>query len=223
MGILGIKSENLHCGIGEPLEAAENHLGLERNRLVAAEQLALERAHSSLDLLHLLENLGAAGRTYASLVAESLGNVIDGTAANVRETVHTLQLRVQERLLVIRVVASNVEGGAVNAYAVQDLDGVVQELVEVDRAGQGNMSEVSLALQVRVLAGRANLPALDHAQTSIKDTARNRVVSLMGLVGCDLYHRTAEDFLGGGNTELDTHDRHCILIRLSRNIFSDPF
>jgi hypothetical protein len=41
----------------------------------------------------------------------------------------------------------------------------------------------------------------------------------MGLVGCDLHHRTAEDFLGGGNTELDTHDRHCILIRLSRNIF----
>lgn len=135
MGVLRIKAENLHCGIGEPLEASENHLGLERNRLIAAEQLALERAHSSLDLLHLLENLGAAGRTYASLVAESLGNVIDGAAANVRETVHTLQLRVQKRLLVIRVVTSDVEGGAVNAYTVQDLDGVIKKLVEVDRAG----------------------------------------------------------------------------------------
>ena len=31
VGILGIKPKNLHCGIGEPLEAAENHLGLERN------------------------------------------------------------------------------------------------------------------------------------------------------------------------------------------------
>ena len=78
---------------------------------------------------------------------------------------------------------------------------------------------MALALKVRMLAGRTHLPALNHAQTSIKDSTRNGVVSLVGLVGRNLNHRTAEDFLGGGNTELDTHDRHCILIRLSRNIF----
>lgn len=116
-------------------------------------------------------------------------------------------------------MAADVECGAVNADTVQDLDGVIKELIEVDWTGEGNVTEMALALQVRVLTSRANLPALDHAQTSIKHTTRNWIVSLMGLVGCDLHHRTAEDFLGGGNTELDTHDRHCILIRLSRNIF----
>jgi len=99
VGVLRIKSEDLHCGIGEPLEAAENHLGLERNRTrQTAEQLALERAHSSLDLLHLLRTWVPQVAHTPALLLESLGNVIDGAAAKVRETVHTLQLRVQERL-----------------------------------------------------------------------------------------------------------------------------
>lgn len=146
MGVLRIKAENLHSVVREPLEAAENHLGLERNHLVRPKYLSLQRTHGPLNLLHLLENLGSAGRTNTRPVLERLCNVINRAAADVGETVHTLQLRVQEHLFGEGIVAGNVQGGAVHAYAVQDLDRVIEELVEVDGTGQRDVSEMALTL-----------------------------------------------------------------------------
>jgi len=41
MGVLGIKAENLYGSVRHTLEAAEDHLGLDGNRLVSARDLAL--------------------------------------------------------------------------------------------------------------------------------------------------------------------------------------
>ena len=125
MGVLRIKAEDLDRVVGQTLEAPKNHLGLEGDGLVGSQHLALERAYCPLNLLHLLQNLGAAGRADTWLVLEGLGDVVHGPAANVRETVHTLQLRVQKHLLGKAVMAGNVEGRTVNADTVEDLDRVV--------------------------------------------------------------------------------------------------
>ena len=85
------------------------------------------------------------------------------------------------------------------------------------------MSEMSLALKIGVLAGGTDLAALDDTEPCIKDAARNWIVGLMSLVGDDLHHRPPKDLLGRSDPKLNAYNGHCILIRLSRNIFYDPF
>ena len=82
---------------------------------------------------------------------------------------------------------------------------------------------MSLALEVGVFAGGTDLAALDNTEPGIKDTARNRVICLMGLVGNNFDDGSPEDLLGGSDPKLNAYNGHCILIRLSRNIFYDPF
>jgi hypothetical protein len=137
VGELGVKSKDLHRIVGETLEAAENHLGLEGNSglLVLACQLALEGADGALDLLNLLDHLGAAGCTGRGHSFRFLANVIYRPTADIGEPLHTLELGVQVNVLGEPVLAGDVEGGAVDADAIEGLDGEIQELVEVDGTG----------------------------------------------------------------------------------------
>ena len=116
-------------------------------------------------------------------------------------------------------MAGNVESGTVDANTVEGLDSEIKELVEVDGSGKSNVSEMSLALEVGMFAGRADLAALDHTEPGIKDTARNRVICLMGLVGNDFDDGSPEDLFRRSDPKLNAYNGHCILIRLSRNIF----
>ena len=47
---------------------------------------------------------------------------------------------------------------------------------------------MALALEIRVLAGGADLAALNDTEPGIKDTTGDGVVALMSLVGDDLDH-----------------------------------
>jgi len=85
------------------------------------------------------------------------------------------------------------------------------------------MAEVALALKIGVLAGGTDLATLDDTEPGIKHAARNWIVGLMSLVGDDLHHRPPKDLLGRSDPKLNAYNGHCILIRLSRNIFYDPF
>ena len=85
------------------------------------------------------------------------------------------------------------------------------------------MAEMSLALEIGMLAGGTDLAALNNAEAGIKDSAGNWIVSLMSLVGNDFNDRTTKDLLGRSDPKLNAYNGHCILIRLSRNIFYDPF
>jgi hypothetical protein len=78
---------------------------------------------------------------------------------------------------------------------------------------------MSLALEIRVFAGGTDLAALDHTEPGIKDTAGNRIICLMGLVGDDFDDGSPEDLFRRSDPKLNAYNGHCILIRLSRNIF----
>jgi len=190
VGVLGIKAEDLHSVVGETLEAAENHLGLERyeSLLVLACELALESAHGALNLLDLLDHLGAAGGTGGGYGLRLLADEVYRPRADIGEPFHALELGVEVHILGEPVLAGDVETGAVDADAVEGLDGEVEKLVEVDWAGKGDVAEMTLALEIRVLAGGADLAALDHTEPGIKHATRNWIVGLMSLVGDDLHH-----------------------------------
>jgi hypothetical protein len=225
VGVLGVKPKNLDGVVGETLEAAKNHLGLERyeSLLVLACELALESADGTLNLLNLLDHLGAAGGTGGGYGLGLLADEVYGSRTNVGEPFHALQFGVEVYILREPVLAGDVEAGTVDAHAVEGLDSKVEELVEVDWAGKGDVAEMALALEIRVLAGGADLAALDDTEPCIKHAAGNWIVGLMSLVGNNFHDRPPKDLLGRSDPKLNAYNGHCILIRLSRNIFYDPF
>ena len=82
---------------------------------------------------------------------------------------------------------------------------------------------MALALEIRMFTGGTDLAALDDTETGIKHAAGDWIVGLMSLVGDDFHHGTPKDLLGRSDPKLNAYNGHCILIRLSRNIFYDPF
>ena len=213
--VLGVKAENADGLVGHPLEAAEHELGLDGHKVfVVARHLAVEAADRTLNLLNLAEHCGFAGRAGDGLLV-ALGGLVDGgdgILANGRETIHTEELGLEVAFFGGGVARNDVELGAAQTDRVESLDRKVEELVEVDGAGECDVPKVALALEIGVLAGRADAAALDDAEPCVKDSARNRVVALMRLVGDDLHDRATQNLLGGRDAELYSYDRHCILI-----------
>ena len=189
VGELGIKAQNLDRIICHALEATQDHLGLQGyDGLLLASKLALESAHCSLNLLHFLDNLSPAGRAgWLSLLCE-FAEVINRALANIGQTIHTLELGVQVNLLRETLLSSDIECRAVHADAVEGLDGELEKLVEVNWTCKGNMSEMALALKIRMFAGGADFTTLDNTQTCIKDTSWNRIISLMSLISNYFHH-----------------------------------
>jgi hypothetical protein len=190
VGVLGVKPENLDGVVGETLEAAKNHLGLKRyeSLLILACELALEGAYGALNLLDLLDHLGAASGTGGGHGLGLFADEVYGPRADIGKPFHALQFGVQVNILGESVLAGDVEAGAVDADAVESLDSKVEELVEVDWAGEGDVAEMALALEIRVLAGGTDLAALDDTEPGIKHATGNWIIGLMSLVGDDLHH-----------------------------------
>jgi hypothetical protein len=190
VGVLGVKPKNLNSVVGETLEAAKNHLGLERyeSLLVLTCQLTLEGAYCTLNLLDLLDHLGAASGTGGGHGLGLFADEVYRPRADIGETFHALELGVKVNLLGEPVLPCDVEAGTVDAHTVEGLDSKVEELVEVDWAGEGDVAEMALALEIRVLAGGADLAALDDTEPGIKHATGNWIIGLMSLVGDDLHH-----------------------------------
>lgn len=221
--VAGIKAENANGGFGHALKAAEDHLGLDGDKILGvAGELAVERADGALDLFDLAQHGGAAGGAGDGelVVLGGLGDFRDGVFANGGEAVHTRELRVEVLLLEGGVGGDNVEGRAVHTDGVEGLDGKVEKLVEVDGPSESDVAKVALALEIGVLAGGADAAALDDAEPCVKHAARDGVAALLGLVGDDFDDRPPEDLLWGSDAELDAYDRHCILICCGSNIFA---
>ena len=82
------------------------------------------------------------------------------------------------------------------------------------------MPEVTLALEVGVLAGGTDLAGLDDAETGVKHATGDWVTTLVGLVGNDFDDGAPQDFFGRRDAELHSYNRHCILlICCASNIF----
>jgi hypothetical protein len=63
------------------------------------------------------------------------------------------------------------------------------------------------AVLVGLLAGRADLAILDDTEFGVKDTIRDCLTALVGLVCRNLDHTALDNVVGGRDTELNTYDR----------------
>lgn len=95
---------------------------------------------------------------------------------------------------------------AVEADDVAQLLNPVEELVEVHRPSQRNVSEVTWAELIRVLAGGADLAVLNDAEASIEDAIRHGLLRLIGLVGGNLHDAPLENVVGVCNAKLNSSD-----------------
>jgi hypothetical protein len=107
--------------------------------------------------------------------------------------------------------------GARETDEVAKLLGSLKELVEIHRPSERNVSKVTGAQLVRLLARGADLAILYHSEPCVKDPVGDRLIALIGLVGCDLDDGPLADVLGVGNAELDADDciPHSVYLLLS--------
>ena len=228
--VLRVEPENANGGVAEALEASEDHLGLNRDELGVGVDgtclLSLEGADGALNLFDLAQHDGLAdGAGDCLLGALRLHDCSHSIFADGRKAVHAGEFGLEVSRLgsAAGVDRHDVERRAVQADCVEDLDRKLEELVEVDGAREGDVTKVTLALEVGVLAGRADLAALDDAEAGVKDAAGDGVTPLVRLVRNDLDDRSPQNLFGRRYAELYAYDRHCILICCASNIFLDPF
>lgn len=211
MRVARIESQDGNGLVGQTLKAPEHHLGLHGDRdrsplIILALEVPLQCADRALDLDHGLDHIRAAMRAGESLVAT--GSLeLDCLLVDVVQAIHSRERRCAKIRIDVRI-SFDVETRAVHTDIAQDLLNVINVLVEVDRACQGDVSEVTLALLVGVLAGRTDLSRLDDAETSIEDSTWDRIGTLVGLICDDFDNRTPQDLLRRGDSKLDTN--HCI-------------
>jgi hypothetical protein len=190
----GIKSKLRAVRICDALKCAENKLGLQRNRRQGRLSLgggenALEARRLSDHLRDLCERGGGAGRTERGMT------IILPVPLEASRSRNILGSRVSGEAL-----------GAGETDEVAELLGSLKELVEIDRPSDRNVSKVSRAELVRLLARGADLAIFNDSEPCVKDPVGDRLVALIGLVCRDLHDGPLADVLGIGNAELNADD-----------------
>ena len=95
---------------------------------------------------------------------------------------------------------------AVHADEVAHLFDDIEELVEIHRTSQTDVTEMTRTVLVCLLAGRADLAILNDTELGVKDAARNRLTALVGLVCRNLDHTALDNVVGARNAELNAYD-----------------
>ena len=195
---LGIQSDGPTVVIRDALEGAEDHLGLKIDRVrFGVRQLSLQGRSLAHDLGDLLEDGRLAVRALEWLI-------LLRRRAHVADLLEPRQTRRLQRL---HVLLRSQDLGAVQADHIRQLLHHVKELIEVDRAGQPDVAEMTRAELVRLLACGADLAVFNDAETRIEDAICNGLIVLVCLVCDDLDNGALEQILGVCNAELDTDDR----------------
>jgi len=96
--------------------------------------------------------------------------------------------------------------GAGQTEDVAELLHRIEELIQIDRAGQLDVSKVTRAILVGQLACRADLAVLNHAEARIEHAIGNCLGGLICLVSCDLDHAALQDVVRISDTKLNTDD-----------------
>ena len=200
--ILGVEAKHLAVLIGDALEGTVDELGLNRHRRGCF--FALGGRILTLERCDLSGNLGNLGEGPSQALGACLGTL--HVVANVLEPRHTREARVH-LVGIHRDANAIVEWNrAVEADHIRKLLDGVEELVEIDGTSQCNVSEVTRAELVRLLAGGADLPILNDTEACIKHAIRNRLVALVGLVGGDFHDGALANILGIRNPKLNSND-----------------
>lgn len=195
---LGVQSDGPTVVVRDALEGAEDHFGLEIDRVrFGVRQLSLQGRSLAHDLCNLLEDGRLAVRALKWLV-------LLRRRAHVTDLLEPRQARRLQRL---HVLLGSQDLGAVQADHICQLLHHVKELVEVDWTSQSNMSEMTWAELIRLLASWADLAVFNDAETCIEDAICDGLIVLVCLVCDDLDNGALEQILGVCNAELDTDDR----------------
>ena len=208
-----IEAEGLAVLVRDALESPQNHLCLQgcwRSRLrghltLCDGKLALQRRRLAHHLGHLGKDRGVAhGAEERLLLSQDIANLL--------EAAHPWR----------RVRARAGQGcRAVQAHAIAELLDHIEELVEIHGPSQRNVSKVSRAVLVGLLAGRADLAVLNHSETRIKHAIRRGIPAEVGLVGGDLYDAALDNVIGVSDAKLNAYDcvTHCTIVILPCRLF----
>ena len=201
-GVDGVKP-NLPTVLGcHALEGAKNELGLKRHGGNSLRSLGNRiRTLKSRRLSDNLGHLGEQRRMTGVACQRTLSDVL----AILLEASHTRGL--------LRGLRRN-GLGAVQADEVCELLCRVEELIEVDRTCELNVTEVSGTRLVRLPTRRTHLAILDDTEPSIEDAVCDWLCALVGLVCRNFHDTTLPNVLGIGDAELNSNDRiaHCVLL-----------
>ena len=207
---LVIKSNQITCFVGHSLEGAQNHLHLKRDRWRRIIRVANRKRLKCRCLAYRPRDLAEEGR----FAGVACGWALRSLVTELRDDIpHLLEASKTRRLDLFNLLSAKNHAGAVQANHVCQLFHPVEELVKIHRASQRDVSKVSRAELVRVLTGRTDLAVLDDSETDIKDSIRNRLSRLIGLVGCNLHDTPLQNVVGVCDAKLNSDDRvaHCAI------------
>ena len=205
-----IKSNQITCFVGHSLEGAQNHLHLKRDRWRRIIRVANRKRLKCRCLAYRPRDLAEEGR----FAGVACGWALRSLVTELRDDIpHLLEASKTRRLDLFNLLSAKNHAGAVQANHVCQLFHPVEELVKIHRASQRDVSKVSRAELVRVLTGRTDLAVLDDSETDIKDSIRNRLSRLIGLVGCNLHDTPLQNVVGVCDAKLNSDDRiaHCAI------------
>jgi hypothetical protein len=202
---LGIESELLAVGVGNPLKGTEDKLDLQRNR--SRGRLTLGCGEKTLERRGLADHLGDLCKGGGGAVWTRRGMAI----------ILAVPLELCGSWKIWRSWPIRESLGTREADEVAKFLGRLKELVEIDRPSERNVSKVTGAQLVCLLARGADLAILYHSEPCVKDPVGDRLIALIGLVGRDLDDGPLADVLGVGNAELDADDciPHSVYLLLS--------
>ena len=90
---------------------------------------------------------------------------------------------------------------------IRELLDRVEELVEIDRTCEFNVSEVTRTGLVCLFACGAHLAVLNHTEACVEHAIRYGLVALIGLIGRNLDDAPLADVLRVRDAELNAYDR----------------
>ena len=192
-----IEAELVTVRVRDTLKRTQDHLHLKRNRrqllfILLGERVSFESRSLAENANDLLEDRCRTGETELRLLpVDSFADLLESGKTSRRRV---LDSTFQQNLR------------AVQADGVRQLLDPVEELVEVDRASERDVTEVSGTILIRVLAGRTDLAVLDDTEPRIKHAICNRLTRLICFVSCNLHDTPFENVVGVCDAKLNASD-----------------
>ena len=114
--------------------------------------------------------------------------------------------------------------GTVQTDHVTNLLHNIEELVEIDRSCECNVTKVTWTELIGLLTGWTYLTILNDTETAIEHAIGDRLIALVGLVGGHFHNGTLTDVLGIGNAELNAYNSVAHVVSLlSLRVYSSVF
>ncbi len=101
---------------------------------------------------------------------------------------------------------------AADTDTVENIENILEELDEIDRAREFVVTEMTRAAVICLSTTAACLPIVENTHARVKETSNTGLISIVGSTVRDLHDRTVFNLFRAENPELDTH--HGLDIRI---------